>query len=461
MSSFTIPLNPEGDDSSYRLRPEYEGQVERPNMVDYGTSLHVQADLIEVVHGNMFEGKDLATLIIVDFRFTSTDPSRRFRYAEVIYKFRDSDPSDADPPRVHHIAPDGEFSMNRTEKTQELTRGANATAGSGFGPANVSLGLTWNLVETETKVDQARLTGFKKVFERNRPPPQTAWWSLNENPNDRNGIPNFMRAAILLKRKTNDRFCSTLTIRAKADLRYKFQDRSGKLDIAPVDYDPGLPRSTTTDFDPKNLGLVDLESIMAVQTMTTIATQNAIKLLAAPQKQKAADAMTEFTQQESNQSTTKDDNQHSISVALGVQPPMTKSKLDRSVAESAKTEHVHVPTTNVPVPPLRLPSPAESSIEETLRLLLHAVRTGVEVLAQAVRKFTNCWFVWLKDTRNAWSWPHGQTPYQRRMLQPQPCQLNQRTQHLRRGCFARTGYRATVFLISTPYEFNDIKIESV
>jgi len=122
--------------------------------------------------------------------------------------------------------------MNRTETKQELTRGANATAGSDFGPANVSLGLNWKLVETETKIDQARLTGFKKVFERNRASPQTAWWSLHENPNDRNGIPNYTRAAILLKRKTYDRFCGTLAIKTKVDMRYKFQDRSGKVDIA-------------------------------------------------------------------------------------------------------------------------------------------------------------------------------------------------------------------------------------
>jgi hypothetical protein len=416
MASFTIPLNPEGDDSSYRLRPEYDGQVEQPNMIDYGTSLHVQADLVEVVHGTMFEGKDLATLIVVDFRFTSTDPSRRFRYAEIIYKFRDSDPSDTDPPRVHQIAPDGEFSMNRTEKTQALTRAANATAGSGFGPANVSLGLTWNLVETGTIIDQARLTGLKKVFERPRPPPQTALWSLHENPNDRNGIPNFLRAAILLKRKTNERFCSTLTIKAKADLRYKFQDRSGKLDIAPVDYDPGLPRSTTADFDSKNLGLVDLQSIMAVQTMTTIPTQSAIKPLTTTQKQKLVEPVPKVPGQKVVQSTTKDKAQHVTPSVPEVQPPMVEGEPDRSTTKPAKSDDFRAPTTNASMPPLRLQSPTESSIAETLRLLLHAVRTGVEVLAQAVSQPSTCPSTLLKAIRNALNWLRGQNLRKTRML---------------------------------------------
>jgi hypothetical protein len=354
-------------------------------MVDYGTSLHVQADLVQVVHGNMFQGEDLATLITVDFRFTSTDASRRFRYAEIIYKFRDSDANDADPPRVHQIAPDGEFSMNRTEKTQELTRGANATAGSGLGPASVSLGLTWNLVETETKVDQARLMGFKKVFERSRGPPQTAWRSLHENPNDRNGIPNFMRAVILLKRNTNARFRSTLTIKAKADMKYKFQDRNGKLDIAPVDYDPCHPSSSPTGFDSANLGLVDLESIMAVQTITAIPTHNAIKPPTAIQKQKQVETKAKISPQNLVLPTIEGQTHHVIPVASGIQSPRVEINPGSSVMDSAQNDDdICAPKTNVSDPPLRAQPSAEASLEETLRLLLHAVRTGVEVLAKAV-----------------------------------------------------------------------------
>jgi hypothetical protein len=128
----------------------------------------------------------------------------------------------------------------------------------------------------ETIVNQARLTGFKKAFERNRAPLWIARWSLYENLNDRNEILSFMRVAILLKRKINDRFCSTLTIKAKADMRYKFQDRSEELSIALVAYDPGLPQSVPPKLDSKDLRLVNLQNILAAQPMTIILTHNAI-----------------------------------------------------------------------------------------------------------------------------------------------------------------------------------------
>jgi hypothetical protein len=71
--------------------------------------------------------------------------------------------------------------------------------------------------------------------------------------------------------------------KTKADMRYKFQDRSGKLDIALVVYNPGLLPSVTPEFDSKN--------ILAVQTMTTTLTHNAI------QKQKAIEPTTETLNQ--------------------------------------------------------------------------------------------------------------------------------------------------------------------
>jgi hypothetical protein len=130
-------------------------------MIDYGTSLHVQ---LKAVLGNILQGKDLARLNIANFRFTSANTSRRFCYAKIIYKLRYSDLSDADPPGVPQIAPRGEFPMNPSGIDVAIGMEGSTTAGSGFGLAKVSLGLSRNLVETETKIDRARLAGFKKVL---------------------------------------------------------------------------------------------------------------------------------------------------------------------------------------------------------------------------------------------------------------------------------------------------------
>jgi len=133
---------------------------------------------------------------------------------------------------------------------------------------------------------------------------------------------------------------------------------------------------------------VDLQSIMAVQTMTTIPTQNAIQPQNTIQKQKAAEPTTEIPTQKTIEPTAQIHTQNVLASAPGVQTQTVNSYLGLSAVNttrSTKTHDIHTLKHNVPVPPLRLQQPAESSIEETLRLLLHAVRIGVEVLAQAKR----------------------------------------------------------------------------
>ena len=448
MESFKIPLMPnagdnddgQGTSGEFRLLPEYEGQIEQPNLISYGTSLHVQADLVEVVHGYLRNKEDPATLIIIEFQFTSTHASRKFRHAEIIYQFQDFDPSDKNPPMVYKMAPIHEFSMDRTEKTVELTRGANLTGGGGAGPANLSLGLTWNLLEKQTKTKQATLKGVKKVHNRvpPRPPHQTAWWALSENPTDDNGVPNFLRAAILLKRKSNDKFRSTLTIKAKVDTRYKFEDRGGKCDIAPALYDPGRPRITPTRFDSDNLELVDLNNLKSIQTIIDSKPETA-----APS---TTESQTEQQMQQVHAepvSPPKMVNQHVEDTRLPSQivkshisqpvsehhinkvgdEPGLPSKKKTSCAEIAEPTQsspiVHIPqivaerqnenseskpdvgAKDAPIytkstlpsePSCNTHEPAaasgqgtETSMERTLDLLLHAVRKGVEVLAEAVR----------------------------------------------------------------------------
>ena len=447
MASFAIPLMPnagdnddvQGTSGEFRLQPEYEGQVEQPNLISYGTSLHVQADLVEVVHGYLRNKEDPATLIIIEFQFTSTHASRKFRHVEIIYQFQDFDPSDTDPPTVYNMAPIREFSMSRTEKTEELTRGANITGGGGAGPANLSLGLTWNLVEKQTKTKQATLKGIKKVHNRHppRPPHQTAWWALSENPTDDNGVPNFLRAAILLKRKSHDKFKSTLTIKAKVDILYPMQDRGGKRDIAPALYDPGQHRATPTKFDSDNLELINLNDLISIQTVSYSSSETA-----APS---TTESQTEQQKQQVHaepNSPLKIIHQHVEDARLpnpdvkpqlsqlvsehdtdkvGAEPGLTSKKKTSYVKIAQPTQSspiVHTPQIAVErqnensepksdvvakdapmytrsAPPSEpsfttqksaatLEQGKETSIETTLQLLLHAVRKGVEVLAEAV-----------------------------------------------------------------------------
>jgi hypothetical protein len=267
-STFTIPLVPEGDSNAeYRLRNEYAGQIERPNILDYGTNLNVQGDLMAVVHGTMTPGGDPATLIIADFQFTSLALPRRFRQALITFLFKDTNSKDENPPEVLKIAPQGIFSMNKTEKTQTIQRGANVSLGAGFGPANGSIGFNWSLSETKTKHDQATLSGIKTVINRGRPPKNAARWSLHENDDGVQGIPNFVRLAILLRRKTSEKFLAVVVVQASVDFMYTFEKRSGKVD--PITFDPSSthePENSIEGIDPTNLGLVDLKNLAVIQS---------------------------------------------------------------------------------------------------------------------------------------------------------------------------------------------------
>ena len=269
MTSLTVPLVPQGDaGSAYRLLNEYEGQIERPNVLDYGTNLNVQVDLVEVIYGTLAPEGDLATLIIADFQFSSLDPPRRFHSARITFHFRDSDPKDRNPPEVLKIAPQGLFSMNHTEKQQELKRGVNLSVSGGYGPAGISLGFDWRLTESMTRHDYAKLTGVRNVIDRGRPPKNAAVWSLDENPSDDKGIPSFLRAVILLKRKSYENFIAIVSVDAKVDWKYKLEKRAGRVKVDPVTFDPDptRPCNTVHGIDPKNLGLIDLNELKAVQS---------------------------------------------------------------------------------------------------------------------------------------------------------------------------------------------------
>lgn len=266
MEPFTIPLVPEGDNAEFRLRDAYTGQPQRPNIVDYGTSLNVQGNLVEVVHGTMTPGGDPASLIVTEFRFSTLDPPRRFRHATITFRFDYPDSRDASPPAVVKISPEGFYAMNRSERPQEVSRGATIAVGGNFGPAaNATLGYQWGLVETKARVDHAALTGIKTVLDRGVPPPNAARWSTAENKNDKYGVPSHLQLAILVKRTSSRKFRGWVDVSVKVDYRYEMERRRGR-GVDPVTFDPGLPPQGLLGVDAANLGQVDLKRFMVIQS---------------------------------------------------------------------------------------------------------------------------------------------------------------------------------------------------
>ncbi|KAL2862238.1 uncharacterized protein BJX67DRAFT_310810 [Aspergillus lucknowensis] len=269
---FTIPLIPEGNEGEFRLQNAHDGQVERANLVDYGTSLNVQGNLVEVVHGTLTPGGAPASLILTEFRFTTLDPPRRFRQATITFRFEDADTPVASPPAVVKIAPEGFFAVSRHERTHEVTRGVNLTVGAGGSVgANAALQFEWSLSEIKSYVDEATLSGIKTVLDRGVPPPNAARWAMSEaknaSSNGDHGVPSYLRLGILVQRASaSGKFLGLVDVSAKVDYKYQMERRRGQR-VDPVLFDPGREQGVSGfGVDPENLGQFDMDGYVLVQS---------------------------------------------------------------------------------------------------------------------------------------------------------------------------------------------------
>lgn len=458
MAEITLNLLPGGKDvenNNYHTLDAYPGQVERADVYDYGSKLNMQMNLVEIVHGTMNSKPDSppATLIIADFQFISHDPSRRFRHADIELRFRDTDARDSNPPEVFAIAPHRTYTLNKTEKTQTLTRGAKLDVGASF-VANVTTGLEWSMSTTGTQYSVAKVIGACQMVKRSTEPKNAAVWSLSENKNDDNGIPSLLRTAILLKRKTNAQFYCSLVVGAKVDWlkRVNLESRTAGGDINPVLFDPTKPRTTPVPdyIDVTNLGSVRLTDLMAIQTTNQIAPASVVQVNTAIDGQESGltrENVMSRTQKAENTGQERNDPvqepathisaektipavgeqvSNLLESAIPVLAPRKVNTFDgvsgtelKNVirelgiqnGESSSTRSQerlpHVTLENGTRTTQKedtsstiladtsesarvLQAVEETSLEETMRLLLHAVRKGVEVMAEAV---STCMFL--------------------------------------------------------------------
>jgi hypothetical protein len=273
--SWDFNLQPIGDDDSFYRTSNAPGQIQRESIIKSGESgsLAVQVNPVEVIHGTLKD--DLASLIVTDFKFVSLKASQRFKSAVISYRFASIDPNSPDP-EVLDIAPKGSMSMKQSEHPIEnLSRpvevslggrisasgvkaglgatfsGSTETSMAGSSSANVgasaTLGYSWDEV-VEIGTSQARVAGITRLEQRQYGEDNTAVWSLTDR-GEKNGIPTFMRTAILLKRKNHDRFQATIEVKATADLAYTLRRMlGGTPEDHPVTFDPKINRTGSGDF---------------------------------------------------------------------------------------------------------------------------------------------------------------------------------------------------------------------
>ncbi|RYP92639.1 hypothetical protein DL770_001281 [Monosporascus sp. CRB-9-2] len=258
------------------------GEKFRPVLVDRGNQLLTKVDIVGITHGELAESEDLATLLIFEFRFVATG-GRRFKSASVVFRFEDSEGQMTRDPVVHAISPDGQWALNRTERVQNVKYGANAGINAEIGSVGAEAGVLWEVEEVKSREFYTALTGVKRIMRRGFVGEENVViWTLQENEDKKDGIPTFMRAAVLLRRPYDVPFTFSVKVKADVDFIGEVKTLFGlerKDPIDPVEIDPEkfpkAGRATVKTLDPKihdlkEMDNLDLQEVAGVTVVTVL-----------------------------------------------------------------------------------------------------------------------------------------------------------------------------------------------
>jgi len=227
MLNFEIPMIPEGDgNSAYRARlaPGESFQTTLLNQGNHGSIVKNRVVIVKLVTGTITPGGDPATLIVFEFQFYNKG-NHRFTSAEVSLEFEDASAKKSKTgnhkldPVVHKIGPVGAFALKMETNTSSITRSFDASINGGWnGIVGGSLGYKWEMTKDIKEMHYTSLTGTKDnkrdgAFGEDN---AAVWW-VDEDSETHEGIPNWLRTAVLLKRSHNGPFCVSLAVKTGVD----------------------------------------------------------------------------------------------------------------------------------------------------------------------------------------------------------------------------------------------------
>jgi len=277
LPSFTVGLAIAGDEgSSFRLQNDRSAPYQRQTYIERKSAIDIRCSAVDVVHGLWSpKGEAFATLIVLDFRFDARKRAARIESADIDLRFAAMRSGDSDP-EVFAISHDGTLNLVPTTKTVTSSNNANLTIGGGAG-VTASGGLGWDHAVTQERGDHTTVTGSIDLKGRNYGSKNACSWTMIGNKSAKTGVPNYMRAAILLRRKDEKQFQCVVKIKAEADFKTSVSKLFGRKEKDdPVLFDPNLePTSKLQKYDTENLGSFDVGSV-ADLTFATIL-QGAIK----------------------------------------------------------------------------------------------------------------------------------------------------------------------------------------
>jgi hypothetical protein len=242
----------EGDSNSGFRTKNAPGDEARRVLVDRGQSMVLRAALVSVTHGDFTPDKDAASLLIFEFNFLARG-GRRFTSADITLTFHDESGNVKNRPEVWAIAPEGHHSINKTVSVKDVKQGFNAGLSGGAAGVGAELGYVWETNQTKSTEHATTLKGVKRLLEVDWGRDNSVVWSLEEDHKKKQGIPSFLRAAVLLRRRDDVPFSFTIAVDSGADAGGKFRRLLGREKPDTVD-----PVQLDEQTDLEDLGIATL-----------------------------------------------------------------------------------------------------------------------------------------------------------------------------------------------------------
>lgn len=269
-TSFSLQLFETGGfQGGYHVANDPANPYQRETVTHQRGTVGIRCKSREIVHGILSPDDDtFATFLVYDFHFDTFKSFRRITEAIVTFEFRDSEPK-APSPEVVRMEPLGKCSLepttHETSRTRENTAGANVSKfGVGLGASTLS-----SKTVSGSAKSQARVVGSPLCSNYGKE--TGASWSLFENAEGRDGVPSFLRTAILLKRQRRSKFECTFKVKVRGDWRSTMKTYCA---IKPIDdpilFDPELPPTNNlrNEYDTGNLDALDLKDFFDITVDT-------------------------------------------------------------------------------------------------------------------------------------------------------------------------------------------------
>lgn len=240
-------------------------------LMDSGEKKQVKAKLVRVIPGTFDEDGDPAALLVFEFHFHM--PSRRrFKHTLITVTFEDEKGASILDPEVYRISPEGRYALDKVTDSKDVSYAVDAAVNGGVLGASAELGYHWKMDRNIEKEHSGTLRGLSRRF-KTYGEETSAVWEIEEDPIKEEGIPTFLRTAVILRLDDeSDRFQFTVEIETRESKLF-FGSRSSSRKIDPFSVDPGsIPLAKKEKIDTANLGEVDLSSQCVVRLATLLNT---------------------------------------------------------------------------------------------------------------------------------------------------------------------------------------------